>query len=220
MLMLMYIGPSARLMMMSLSSGFVWLLSILVAAIIAHFLPNLSSNSWQMVVMSSCIQEVSRVATFYLFKYADSVLILISSDPTTPFNRVHHSVAAGFGIGMMSGMVSFITPLFESISPGIMVCSSCPGTDIFFIGAITTSLFIFLHIMWNVVVFDGWYKGQWYQFIWVMLSHLGVSLATLWIPSNVSGGCIYSIAVQLGILAINAACIVWIVNSKLKSKQN
>ncbi|KAJ1343179.1 hypothetical protein BSLG_002205 [Batrachochytrium salamandrivorans] len=87
-----------------------------------------------MVVMSSVIQELGRVAIFYMFKFADPVLVSIASDPTTKFNRVHHAVAAGFGIGMMSGIVSYITPLTESASPGIMNCNSCPGADVFFIG--------------------------------------------------------------------------------------
>ncbi|KAH9244515.1 hypothetical protein BASA81_018078 [Batrachochytrium salamandrivorans] len=186
MVMLLYLGPSARLMMMSLSSGFIWLLSILIIAIIAHFLPDLSSNSPQMVVMSSVIQELGRVAIFYMFKFADPVLVSIASDPTTKFNRVHHAVAA----------------------------------DVFFIGAITTSLFIFLHISWTVVAFDGWFKGNWFQFVWVLASHIGASMATLWIPSSTSGGCVYSILVSLAILASNGGYSFWVVQSKIKTKQS
>ncbi|KAJ3073706.1 hypothetical protein HK102_005953, partial [Quaeritorhiza haematococci] len=58
----------------------------------------------------------------------------------------------------MSGLVSYINQLSESLGPGIMYCRSCPSLDVFFVGAITTSLFIFLHVAWNLLAFDGWFR--------------------------------------------------------------
>ena len=58
---------------------------------------------------------------------------MISKNSLSPLNRIHHAFAAGFGFGIMSSLVSFISPLAESVSPGILSCESCPRVDVTFI---------------------------------------------------------------------------------------
>lgn len=104
-------------------------------------------------------------------------------------------IVTGLGFGIMSGLTSYISQLAESSGPAILPCNSCPGTDVFFIGgmisyhtyppsrithttastAITTCLFIFLHAVWNMVAFDGWYRGQWLPFGLVVVAHFAAS---------------------------------------------
>nr|KAJ3418437.1 gamma secretase complex protein [Polyrhizophydium stewartii] len=220
-----YVGRSARLFMMALTrqrrqGAFIWLLSILLSSLLGHFIEPVRTNNIAIIIMSVVLQELARLCCFLAFNAADATLNLIAKTPDSPFNRVQNAFAAGYGFGIISGLITYITPLAESTSPGVMECSSCPGSDVFFIGAITTCLFIFLHISWSVMAFDGWFSKQWLQFAWVVLSHVGASMATLLIPSTTSNGCVISIAVSAAVLSANAAYCVWRVNWTLKSKSS
>ncbi|KAI8929527.1 Aph-1 protein-domain-containing protein [Entophlyctis helioformis] len=180
---LMYVGERPQRFITTLASSFLWLVSMLIVSVITYFAPSLYGSSIALVILGSIFQELARMASFAVFRRADPVLNYIAKDPQSPFRRSHHAFASGYG--------------------------SCPGADTFFIGAVTTCLFIFLHTTWSIVAFDGWFKNQWYQFVWVFVSHIGASMATLLIPSTVSGGCVYSILVSVVVLAINCGYCFW-----------
>lgn len=81
----------------------------------------------------------------------------------------------------MSALVGYISLLVESIGPGVIMCPSCPGATLYFISAITTSLFSLMHMAWMMISFDGFSdlpktKG-WLKIIWVIVSHYGASFA-------------------------------------------
>eukprot|EP00842_Homolaphlyctis_polyrhiza_P005629 jgi/Hompol1/6067/HPOL_004862-RA len=214
----LYIGRSPQLFMMSLASAFFWLVSMLVISIIVYIAPSINSgNRIPLVVLSSAIQELVRYANFAVFHKADPMMQATSDHPKSPFHHVQQGFSAGFGFGVCSALITFIKPLVESISPGIIECQSCPGSDVFFVGAITTSLFICLHTTWSLIAFTGWYKKQWLPFVWVCISHILASLGTLLIPSNFTNGCVVSIMIQFVILLVNTAYSVWLIPRKIKT---
>jgi hypothetical protein len=42
-------------------------------------------------------------------------------------------LVSGFGFGLTSGLIEYIGPLVHSYGPGILICSSCPYLDVFFV---------------------------------------------------------------------------------------
>jgi anterior pharynx defective protein 1 len=88
---------------------------------------------------------------------------------------------SGFGYALMSALVGYISLLVESIGPGVLMCPSCPRATLYFISAITTSLFSLMHMSWMMISFEGFselpkLKG-WLKIIWVIVSHYGASFA-------------------------------------------
>ncbi|KAI9337267.1 gamma-secretase subunit Aph-1 [Obelidium mucronatum] len=103
----------------------------------------------------------------------------------------------------MSGLVMFVTQLANSSNPGMIYCNSCPSHDMFFISALTTCLFIFLHTTWGVLAFDSLWRKSYWQVPYVLLSHFGASYSTTLIPSTLSGGCWYSLLTLVLVLSLN-----------------
>jgi gamma-secretase subunit APH-1 len=124
-------------------------------------------------------------------------------------NSFHHDFALGYGFACLASLLQYISPLSQSISPGIITCLSCPTMSIFFIGgifyspAIITSIFSLLHISWNIILFQALYKKRYYVILWVIGTHIGACYATLLVGSTMNNGCWISISVLLGILIVN-----------------
>jgi anterior pharynx defective protein 1 len=87
----------------------------------------------------------------------------------------------------MSALVGYISLLVESIGPGVLMCPSCPRATLYFISAITTSLFSLMHMSWMMLFFEGFselpkVKGA-VKIAWVVLSHYGASFAVSFFSS-------------------------------------
>ncbi len=53
-------------------------------------------------------------------------------DPTK--NSIHHDMALGYGFATLASLLQYLSPLSQSLSPGLLVCPSCPTMSVFFIG--------------------------------------------------------------------------------------
>ncbi|KAI8815411.1 gamma-secretase subunit Aph-1 [Cladochytrium replicatum] len=147
-------------------------------------------------------QELARYGFFVLYAKSEKGLSVISRVPNSPMNRPEHAFVAGFGFGLISGLTMYITQLAESWGPGVILCNSCPSVDVFFVSAMQTCVFIFLHIVWTMVMFDGFLTRQWWKPVYVVLTHYGASFSTLLVPSTIMGGCAISIAICAAILMV------------------
>ncbi|KAI8848992.1 gamma-secretase subunit Aph-1 [Chytridium lagenaria] len=197
----LYIAKSAQLVILLISSAFYWLLSILLSSAVWYLIPSLQKTFVFHIIVGCIFQELFRGLFWLTIKKAEVGLNQVSDNPKSPVNRSKYAFASGLGFGLMSGLVTYMTQLAETLGPGILVCKSCPMADLFFISALTTCLFIFLHTMWSVVAFEALEKRQFLS-IWPILSHLGASLGTLLIVSEtVTNGCIYSLCLSSAILA-------------------
>ncbi|GAA5806653.1 hypothetical protein HPULCUR_012199 [Helicostylum pulchrum] len=170
------------------------------------------------ITYSVAIQEACRWCFYLLLHRAESGLNTVSANPKSPFNRSIFSFVSGFGYALMSALVGYIALLVESIGPGVMMCPSCPRATLYFISAITTSLFSLMHMAWMMIAFEGFSelpktKG-WLKVLWVIVSHYGASFATTLNSSSVNNGCIYSILISLCIIAISC----YIIAMSLKSR--
>ncbi|KAJ3147616.1 gamma secretase complex protein [Geranomyces variabilis] len=217
---LLYVALQAQLVLLLMTAAFFWLVSSLITSLIWYIITPMQDAAAHglpaTIFVGVTIQEAFRYAFFRLMKKADTGLTSISSRPSSRLNQPINAFVTGLGFGIMSGLISYISQLAESSGPAILPCASCPGTDVFFIGAITTCLFIFLHAAWNMIAFDGWYRGSWLPFAFSAACHYGASYGTLLTPSTVSNGCVISIAILAGLLAVCAALAVRTVDARLR----
>ncbi|KAI8982309.1 gamma-secretase subunit Aph-1 [Mycotypha africana] len=201
----LYIAPNAQYVLLMVASAFFCLLALLLSSVIWYFAKATQSNHYISIAYSVAIKEVCRWGFYLLLSRAESGLNNISTNPKSPFNKTSFAFVSGYGYALMSALVSYISLLVESLGPGVLMCTSCPKATLFFISAITTSLFSLLHLCWMVIAFEGFYelpkvKG-WSKVVWVVLSHYGASYATtLNSSTTVKYGCVYSIAICIGII--------------------
>ncbi|KAF9970116.1 hypothetical protein BGZ73_007276 [Actinomortierella ambigua] len=68
-----------------------------------------------------------------LISRAEDGLNTVSKHPKSKFNRSGYAYACGLGFGIMSGSISYITMLVQTIGPGVIMCPSCPSISLYFI---------------------------------------------------------------------------------------
>ncbi|CAG8459390.1 7609_t:CDS:2 [Funneliformis caledonium] len=187
------IAKDAQLVILMVSSAFFWLISILAASSIWFIAKSARTIDVITVLYSVLLQELFRWFFYKLISRAESGLILASTNPTSPYNRSSFAFVSGLGFGLMSGLVTYITLLVNSIGPGVLI-------------SITTCLFILLHITWMMLAFEGFSdpKRKYYYIIWVVLSHLGASYMTLFNESKIEFGCVIGILINMVILTVSA----------------
>ncbi|KAI9208904.1 gamma-secretase subunit Aph-1 [Polychytrium aggregatum] len=200
---LVYVARSSQLVILFISSAFFWLLSILVSSSICYAVGT-SINFHITIGVSVIVQELFRWLFFLLLRKAELGLTQMADKPKSVLNRPSWAVVSGFGFGAMSGLVSYISQLSLTINPGILVCKSCPSLDVFFVSAITTCLFVFLHIVWSMLAFEGWFRRSWLPFAAVFVSHYGASYSTVLVSSSISGGCFYTFLILGAVLALDS----------------
>ncbi|KAI9307648.1 Aph-1 protein-domain-containing protein [Cunninghamella echinulata] len=163
------------------------------------------------------------LSIFFLFiaRNAQHVLLTVASVAIQELFRWFYFLLiqlAGYGYALTTSLVSYISLLVQSIGPGIIVCPSCPNASIFFISAITTTLFSLLHMVWMTIAFDGYASKSWIGYIkitWVIISHYGASYSTLMNSSpSIPYGCVYAILIELLILIISCCLIIHSLNIK------
>ncbi|KAI8818601.1 gamma-secretase subunit Aph-1 [Fimicolochytrium jonesii] len=208
----LYIAKNAQLVLLLMTSAFFWLVSILISSVFWYLIKAMQDVPAATIFVSVTWQEIWRYLFFIMMSKAEPGLNSTSRTPDSRFNRTRHAFATGLGFGLMSGLTLYLTQLAESSGPAILPCSSCPGADVFFIGAVTTNLFIFLHTAWNMIAFEGWYKQRWLPFAFVLFSHYAASYGTLLIPSDVHNGCLISIALCIVLLVIATSLVVRTIN--------
>lgn len=156
------------------------MIAILLSSVIWYFTRTRSAIS---IVYGVLIQELFRWFFFLLTRRAEKGLSTLSANPRSPFNRSLFAFVTGFGYALTSSLVSYISLLVESIGPGVIMCPSCPQASLFFISAVTTTLFSLLHIVWMMNAFEGYVSWSTNKvagtarILWVIGSHYGASYA-------------------------------------------
>ncbi|ORE10801.1 Aph-1, partial [Rhizopus microsporus var. microsporus] len=215
---ILFIAPTAQYVLLTVASAFFCLIALLLSSVIWYAS---RTNYYISILYSIVIQEICRYCFYLLQRRAEHGLNSISANPMFPFNKHIFSFVFGYGYALTSALVGYISLLVESIGPGVLMCESCPQATLYFISAITTSLFSLLHIGWMMISFEGYSelpKPRGYcKILWVILSHYGASFATTLNSSpTVKYGCIYSIFICLFIILISSSIIILSLKSKFK----
>ncbi|TPX35794.1 hypothetical protein SmJEL517_g01891 [Synchytrium microbalum] len=210
-----HVAKKSQLVLLTISAAFFWLVGILIASIIWYIAP--TAPIYVTIFLAVFFQELFRWLFFLLLSRAEQGLKLVSESANPRYDRIDYSFVCGLGFGLMSGMILYVTQLVESAGPGILPCKSCPSVDVFFISALTTSLFILLHVFWNMVAFQGFFRGSYWPAAYAFVTHLCASYGTLLIPSSVSYGCVYSMLISLAILVVTGIMALRPVFAAIKS---
>lgn len=217
----LYIAPNAQYVLLMVSSAFFCLIALLLSSIIWYFAKATQNIHYVSITYSVAIQEICRWGFYKLLNRAEEGLNVVSKNPKSPFNRPVFAFVSGFGYALMSALVGYISLLVESIGPGVMMCPSCPKATLYFISAITTSLFSLMHMSWMMIAFEGFselpqVKG-WLKILWVVFSHYGASFATTLNSSNtVNYGCVYSIVICLFIVSVSTSIVIMSLKSRFQ----
>lgn len=129
-LLIFYISKQPQLILLALASACTWILTALLISII-----NLAHPSTiALIIISAIIQEIHRGILYWGFSKIHDLLEQIA--PTkSKLNIIHYYFSIGFGIGLVSALIHYISPLSQSFGPGILFCKSC-SVDVFFMGGI------------------------------------------------------------------------------------
>ncbi|KAI8379418.1 gamma-secretase subunit Aph-1 [Radiomyces spectabilis] len=219
----LYIARNARHVLLMVASAFFCLIALLLSSVIWYFAKATQFNHAVSIVYSITIQELLRWCFFRLLIRAEAGLNIVSVNPKSPFNRSMFAFVSGFGYALMTSLVSYISLLVESIGPGVIMCPSCPQVTVFFVSAITTTLFSLLHMAWMMIAFEGFanitrWRGV-LQVIWVVASHYGASYATMMNGSStIYLGCVYAIIVCMVLLSVSVMIVAKTLKSRLVVK--
>ncbi|CAO3679502.1 unnamed protein product [Rhizopus stolonifer] len=214
------IAPNAQYVLLTVSSAFFCLVALLISSVIWYFS---KTNNYFTIIYSVAIQEICRYVFYRLTLRAQNGLNTMSAHPQFPFNKHIFSFVFGFGYALTHALVGYISLLVQSVSPGVMMCPSCPQASLYFIASITTSLFSLLHIGWMMIAFEGFElkKKGYLHIVWVLISHYGASFATTLNSSmRVKFGCIYSIFICLFILVVSLSILTYSLKTKFKLLNN
>jgi anterior pharynx defective protein 1 len=85
---------------------------------------------------------------------------------------------SGLGFGIISGTFSLVNVLADATGPGTVGLHG--DSNLFFLtSALTTLCFILLHTAWGVLFFHALDKKKYLALVWVVMSHLLVSLLVI-----------------------------------------
>ncbi|KAI9269936.1 gamma-secretase subunit Aph-1 [Sporodiniella umbellata] len=207
------IAPNAQYVLLTVSSAFFCLLALLISSVIWYVS---QSNQWITIAYTVAIQELGRYGLFRLSRRARKGLNTMSAHPNFSLNPQLFALVFGFGYALTQALVGYLPILVASAGPGLLMCPSCPEASLYFITAITTSLFSLLHIVWMVLAFEGWDRPYFPYWLWVLFSHWGASYTTTLNSSpNIRLGCVYSIVICFSILVISALALFRLLNQRL-----
>eukprot|EP00128_Syssomonas_multiformis_P015644 Colp12_sorted_trinity150504_noHs@14587 len=127
-----FIMEAARdpeLIILTISSGFFWLLSIMASAIVYIIATTLQTKWVFSIFISVFFQELFRWFFYLLMTKAKKGLQLMENDPnsTTLFKKF--ALVSGLGFGLMSGLITLNPVLTESLGVGTLDSPGCPGTS-------------------------------------------------------------------------------------------
>ncbi|KAI8907375.1 gamma-secretase subunit Aph-1 [Gorgonomyces haynaldii] len=202
-----YIGPKPTLVLLGLSACLFWLIGILIVSIFWYFIPGM--HNLIVIGIGSLVQELVRYLLFLVLYRAQDTLI--KTEVVQRNHQFQYAVGCGFGFGLMSALVSYIDPLIVSIGPAKLDCQACPQLDVLFLGAILALLFQILHLQWGIIVFHGWQRNSWLEFVFVLMTHYVASASTLFLSTDLSFGCAVPIIVCLVLILGMSIWIRWIV---------
>lgn len=167
-----YISTQPRLLLLSLTSAFYYVVSLLLISLIPKFI---SISPLILSISASFLLEISRISLYHVFLLMDPVLIKIAQlkKEDSPITDLSHYFAVGYGWGLISALVHFISPLVQTLQGnGVLMSRSCPDVDIYFLSAVMTLLFSGLNVLWTVAMFSGLQKRSYLQVGLVFVSHI------------------------------------------------
>jgi len=166
-----------------MASAFFWLVSLLFSSLLWFAVVPLRSQYSFGMVFSVLFQELFRFIIYVLLRKADEGLKKVSvtqggSNSSLVENKHLMAYVAGLGFGVISGAFAMVNVLADSAGPGTVGIYG-DSSWFFLTSALTTLCFIFLHIFWGILFFNGVEKKNYLHIGVVIASHLLLSCLTI-----------------------------------------
>lgn len=152
------IVPRAQLVIVTLTAGFFWLISMLFASVIWYILPIKDSQSMYALTttISVLCQEFCRLVFFRSYSRAERSFSVVSTNAIAfPLRDFYSGVAGGVGFGLTSTILFYGSIISSSSGVGTLFSDSCSIMSTFVLCAVSALLMGILHICLMVLAFDG-----------------------------------------------------------------
>jgi len=123
------------------------------------------------------------------------------------------AVAIGWGFGFTQLMLTYVSALTHATGPGLLPAPSCPAVSVFYVTGLTSLALSLAHVIWNVIVFDGYNQSSYWRPAVVFLLHLLTVLAPIVTSTFV---CWVSV-VEVYALLLGSAVLLWVTIVKQKN---
>jgi len=166
-----------------MASAFFWLLSLLLSSILWFAVVPLRNHLSFGMVFSVLFQELFRFIIYILLSKAEAGLKKVSihqgnAGRSLVENKHLMAYVAGLGFGVISGAFAMVNVLADSSGPGTVGIYG-DSSWFFLTSALTTLCFIFLHIFWGILFFNGLNQKSYIEVGAVISSHLLLSCLTI-----------------------------------------
>lgn len=175
------ISKRSHLVIIAITSGFFWLVSMLLSASLFTGFDQIEGFPGVIsVLLAVGIQEVGRVAYVYTYTYAEHYAVDVTGITHLPFSEFSCAVAAGFGFGVIYAMVMYGNVLAAASEPADYYPPSCEGASIFGVSAGSALLMQVLHMCLSITMFDAWrrVKVDWKKVGVSVVIHFAATVST------------------------------------------
>ena len=206
-----------QLLVLTVTSSFVWLLSFLLTSFLWSLLPHDSDDSlrnetWPLVLMGSFFQEVVRLLLLLAYTaYARSFSVVGLHALLFPLTDLFAAIALGVGFAFAHTLVVYGSVLAYAGEWGALYLPSsattCPGMSVFPVTAWSACLFGAFHIALMIVQLDSVRRRDRRKWTTPITLHLIAAVAVILSPS-VRWGCYVSLALLGGVTSM-AVALAW-----------
>lgn len=168
-----------------ISSGFFWLLALLLSSILWYAVVPLRKQLAFGLVFSVIFQELFRFLFYKLLRKADDGLQKVSQQgqdqhvmPRDISNKHIMAYVSGLGFGIISGAFSLVNVLADMSGPGTIGIHG--DSQYFFLAsAFLTLCFVLLHTFWGIIFFNACDRKRYPLIAACVASHMLVSCLSL-----------------------------------------
>lgn len=220
-LLITYVSKRSALLLLSITAGVFWLLSVLFNSIIWWAIPPARDTQGFTLFIGTVCQELARIVMCTLFAKLDRIIDkgtrpkIVSNNVDIPpkvFNDLAASISMGLGFGMVHTIFWYGAVFSTAGAPAAWYRDTCPAINAHAQSAGTAFLLSMLHIFLNIITLEAYRNIRNPRFkllIFVpFVLYLCHSLANLMNQS--SAACPAVIPVQAVILIV-AAGITWFI---------
>jgi len=177
-----------------IAAAFVWLLSLLLSSLLWFAIVPLRDKTSFGLIFAVLFQESFRFLLYKILRKTEKGLQEVADSPQIVANKHILAYVSGLGFGIISGCFALMNILADAAGPATVGLKS--GTSGFLLASATqTLLMILLHTFWSVIFFDSLDNSKHVKTVYVVASHMFVSVLTL---LNASG--MYSLTLGLSVV--------------------
>ena len=200
----------SQLTVLAITGAFFQLFAILLTSLLWFAMPSsFAGRAPLSLVLGVLIQESTRFVFVYLYGRAEQAIVKAGDTTTLPFTELSSAVASGFGIGLLSSLVTYGDVLAASLGEADYFIPGCPGVSLFIASAFQSLALQILHVSLTIVAFDGRRSAaastHARRGIIVLALHMGASLSSLANNNAAVGGCALGLSLYFIIVALALA---------------